>query len=284
MEEEFIPASAVRKNKQLEIGKISNPSKWGEKSDKPKTINEDIIPLEVIPDASNIGSFLNPPNNRTEDNLPMVVLEMLHILETVKSADSIYHMLVANTFRNLHYIVSSSGAVRENAKLMLIIKAVFHRYIVTLRHKELIEIYNDIFNDRPYSEESIKYAYIHTPSEDWQAEKIKEYRQRCLEIAIRKAAKRKPPMYEVGEIVGARDKEGKWWMSKVLALFEYQGSVLYYVEFLGWGEKFNEFISDGFRIQRFNPRKHKYFRPVWSKNNLDSSDGPDEIDEADQNS
>jgi len=72
------------------------------------------------------------------------------------------------------------------------------------------------------------------------------------------------PIYEKGEIIGARDGTGKWWLSRVLAVSCIEHVCVYYVEFCGWGPSFNEFISNTNRLEKFNPYRHKYF-DTWKK-------------------
>jgi hypothetical protein len=63
--------------------------------------------------------------------------------------------------------------------------------------------------------------------------------------------------YIVGQIVGAKDQERKWWMARILYVFEDPNYPYpwYYVHFEGWGEIHNEWISSPFRIKNFNPRR-----------------------------
>lgn len=69
------------------------------------------------------------------------------------------------------------------------------------------------------------------------------------------------PLFTKNEIVGAKDKEGRWWMSQILDIIQYDHHNIYYVSFLGWGDRFNEFITNTSRIKKYNPRRHKYYRP-----------------------
>ena len=161
----------------------------------------------------------------------------------------------------------------QNIKLLqskpmyaVFIKYLFHQYIVEKGYIGLINIYNKIFNDKLYDDINNTAVFYPVLTQEWIYEKNKEYQEKCKQIELRKIAKRIPPSYEVNEIIGAKDKEGKWWMSKVLAVYEHEGHAAYYIEFLGWDDKFNEFIVDGFRLEKYNPRKHRYFRPAWRKN------------------
>lgn len=74
----------------------------------------------------------------------------------------------------------------------------------------------------------------------------------CLEKEKRITTK-----YKVGQIVGARDSERRWWMSRILFVFEDPKYPYpwYYVHFEGWSDIQNEWISSPYRIKCFNPRR-----------------------------
>jgi hypothetical protein len=140
------------------------------------------------------------------------------------------------------------------------IKAKFHQFI----HKEgvlsLIPIYNEIYNDGLYDSYEIPET-IDLP-EDFFADCLHEYRASLEELRIRNDSKKKKPKFSEGEIVGAKDKQGNWWLSRILKVWTYGIHIIYYVEFCGWGDTFNEFITNPYFIQKFNPRKHRLFRGV----------------------
>ena len=65
--------------------------------------------------------------------------------------------------------------------------------------------------------------------------------------------------FKVDEIIGARDLENNWWLSRILYIYDDPNypDLWYYVRYEGWGVIHNEWISSSsFRIQKFNPRKH----------------------------
>jgi len=72
-------------------------------------------------------------------------------------------------------------------------------------------------------------------------------------------AKKKRNPFKVGQIVGAKDKENKWWLSRILHVHndEERSGYWYYVRFEGWGPIHDEWIySETFRVNWFNARKH----------------------------
>lgn len=64
-------------------------------------------------------------------------------------------------------------------------------------------------------------------------------------------------VYAVGQIVGARDSERRWWMARILFIFDDPKYPYpwYYVHFENWDDIHNEWISSPYRIKRFNPRR-----------------------------
>ena len=149
----------------------------------------------------------------------------------------------------------------------LLIKALSHEYIVTYGLHDLIPLYDKLYNDGIYRDIKNNNTYAPVLPKEWIADKIKAYQNKCEHEELQKISKRKPYSFEIGEIVGVRDKENHWWMSRVLDTYSYGEHNVYYVEFLGWGEKFNEFITDvGYRIEPYKPKKHKYYRPSWKSN------------------
>ncbi len=238
--------------------------------DRQTHIVDDVFDPIITQSPETIGNFIKPPvvdeddKQFLEQENMVNMYNMIHIMETMRRSDTHYPMIVKTTFLHYKYLFRS-GALRVNKEFMYLIKTLFHRYIAILGHTELIEIYNDIFTDKLYEPDIVKYVFVPTLTDEWKLERIKEYQESMQQAFVRKNAKKQAPQYEKDEIIGAKDKEGRWWMAKVLAVYEYNLHVVYYVEFCGWGEKFNEFISDGFRLQKFSPKKHRYFRPAWSK-------------------
>lgn len=267
--EVFLPNKPVTKK----LIKVPNMENIPHMDDRPTHIADDNFNANVVYTVDTISNYVHPiievPEeiNYYEQEMLANIYSIIHIMESMERVNIMYPMIVKTTFTQLKYLCKLINFMRTKPTFLLLVKSLFHRYIVGLDHKELIEIYDEIFNDNLYSNDNAKYVFVPTLTQEWESEKIKEYQEQIQQMQIRKTAKRIPPKYEAGEIIGAKDKEGRWWMSKILARFEYQDSQVYYVEFIGWGEKFNEFISDGFRLQKFHPRRHRYFRPAWASKN-----------------
>lgn len=79
-----------------------------------------------------------------------------------------------------------------------------------------------------------------------------------------KQIKKTPNPFKVDQIVGAKDKENKWWLARILHVYSTPNSPYYwyYVYFEGWGHAHNEWInSKTFRVRYYNPRKHFLKKP-----------------------
>ena len=73
-------------------------------------------------------------------------------------------------------------------------------------------------------------------------------------------AKKIKPKYKENQIIGAKDKNNKWWMSTVKKIFMINKKIVYLIHFNGWGDEFNEFIEEGIRLTYYNHYKHKQFQ------------------------
>ena len=240
--EEFVEYTAKIKPKRVHEKDPNAPSK----DDIIKIVNT----LEILEIRNDDSQAKNIQNN------------IINLMQSIEINNSLPESMIYNIFEVISGLCKSLTTIADETFLTLI-KAWFHTYIITKKYSSLIKIYNTLFLDNMYCAENLKFMYVPDPPTDWIRDKIKEYNEQIENAVIRKNAKKPAPKYAANEIIGAKDKEGRWWMSKVLNVFDYQGNIVYFIEFIGWGEKFNEFISDGFRLCKFNPKKHKYFRPAW---------------------
>lgn len=83
-------------------------------------------------------------------------------------------------------------------------------------------------------------------------EKLPQYR-------YSRQIKKKQKPFNVGEIVGAKDKENKWWLARVLHRHEAPDCTdyWYYIRFENHGPMHDEWISSKtYRVRYFNPKKH----------------------------
>jgi len=214
----------------------------------PDTVSVVLKPSEPVIDRKNMMITL--------------VKQLMNDMDTIAGREN--KKFIANILFNIITGFKDVLQYPNMGKFILAIKQKFHEFIVKERLHNLVHAYNKIFNDNLYD-------YIEMlPEKNFITQEeidrlVKQYHSDMEDLENRRRALRLLPKYEKGEIVGAKDKEGRWWMSRVLKVFTHLEHNMYYVEFLGWGPKFNEFIVDSFRISQFNPRKHVYYRPAWKR-------------------
>ena len=230
-----------------------------------------------IPNENNIHKYVRSNVSMTQQEIRFLAMQAITNLNELDKIDrrcdkDIMEIYIATTISQImqyHMCICQSDkaakSVSDDARFYLLVKSMFHRFIWELGYVYLIRYYNMIFTDDIYTDlvdgDGVQSIPI-VLSEEWKAEKIKEYQTKTLQIARRKALKQPTVMYKPGRYVGARDKEGNWWMAKILKTLYEECHIIYYVEFLNWGDQFNEFITDVSRIQKYNPRRHKLFEPV----------------------
>jgi len=150
--------------------------------------------------------------------------------------------------------------------------AIYHKFNeLIIEHKlyQFISIYNRLFNDHKYDDLQIESNTSElTPEEcnKFLAEYNLELQKNQYKMQIEKMRR-----YEDNELVGAKDKSGNWWAARILKVFEYNNQYIYYVEFMGWGPEFNEFIANPYRLARYNPYKHPYYKNTIKLNKKQES-------------
>jgi hypothetical protein len=231
----------------------------------------------LVPNLLNVQYYLNPVSHHLlqfdstefKNDLRNFIrrmsafLEVMAMFQNKASRMATSQLILAAVADDRHILFKPTDDVR---RLVLIIKAKFDEFIIREHMVELIPIYNKIFNDNLYDGELYKAetdadlcSYM-TLSEDESRKLLEDYKHRLY--TRKKVAKGnyKAKTFTKGEIVGAKDRDGHWWLSRIIDMFKYDDHTGYYVEFLGWGDKFNEFIVDKCRIAKFNPKKHILYR------------------------
>lgn len=129
-------------------------------------------------------------------------------------------------------------------------------YDIYVIYKMIYNITNGDIQDNihfRYVDENIR-KYPPIPQEDRSA-----LEQKIKYMRFSYQAKKKHEAFKVGQIVGAKDKENKWWLSRVLYVFNdpERSGFWYYIRFEGWGPIHDEWIySETYRVKWFNPRRH----------------------------
>jgi hypothetical protein len=214
--------------------------------------------------TDNIGQFLNPvvdiSISRKDAFLRLTNL-IITTFDQIKIRAGRNHMIIIMMTNLIGYLdIMNDPAL---ASFSVMIKGKFNNFIRCEKVYELIPIYNIIYNDNAFANiDTVPEVMITQAEIDAH---IVKYNADLITYAEKNIALRPRPMYEKGEIIGAKNNEGKWYMAEVLKVFQHKHINMYYVEFKGWGDQFNEFIIDSFRLKRFNPRAHVYYRPAWKR-------------------
>jgi hypothetical protein len=140
-----------------------------------------------------------------------------------------------------------------------ICKELFYKYIKECDYKFLIPIYNNLYTDRIFDD--LEMITIHITEEEKKRliAEYKTYVNKKKEEMKSNTGIVENRFYK-GEIIGAQDKEGKWWMAQILEFWYYNKNYMYYVSFIGWGEDFDEFITSRHRIRKYDSRRHRMYR------------------------
>lgn len=154
-------------------------------------------------------------------------------------------VLFSQIIANLHFLHDE-----KMVNLVYKLKNLITYYIVNCKLLRFVYYYNRIFTDKAHNnifEQNITLEY-----------------KKKMEDAYNNIAQpnilMQNPKFTKGEIIGAKDINGKWWLSEVLQVFKCENQYCYYVEFKGWGERYNEFISDYNRLAYYNSKRHNLFR------------------------
>lgn len=214
----------------------------------------------------------NQSNENSEHIISVLITKLIHRLkkrvltDNLKGVDEELRMFI-----KLH-----KSQIKLNKKLLIFIKESLSEFIVK-ENIPLIETYELLFHDDKFNNYIIKKDRIRNSYEDFElppisAEEminienwtknnskwtiIKKLNKFNNSIELEKVEK-KLNKFKIGQIIGARDKERKWWLSRILYIFEDPNYPYpwYYVSFEGWGDLYNEWISSPHRIKPFNPRR-----------------------------
>jgi hypothetical protein len=130
-------------------------------------------------------------------------------------------------------------------------------------HYDILVIYKMLWNiQKGKLSDNIHFRYVEENVRKYPP--IPEHERLLIErkvkyITYSYQAKKKHDAFRVGQIVGAKDKENKWWLSRVLHVFndEERAGYWYYIRFEGWGVLHDEWIySETYRVRYYNSRKH----------------------------
>ena len=247
----------------LKTGIRLNETKYKEMTDDALSYNEQVIETKTPEPDKSVTATIRQQSELTDKErferltkLWSVLIKLTDETKTMKNKKKVLLSMCTLLSLNLDFL-------HVNANLALVVKQKLHQFITIDRLYSLIPIYDTIFNDQLYAD------IQHKPEPDEPIIITRDLEQKLREqykadIAEYQQMREQARFckFETGEICGVKDKEGRWWLGRVLKVFQYNEHAIYYVEFAGWAESFNEFITDRFRIEKFNPHKHRLYRPA----------------------
>lgn len=151
-----------------------------------------------------------------------------------------------NIYNLSHFILE----IENNINLL---ELSFNRFII---HKMLNNIKNGRCSDNIHFREIDTFIGNTPPISTEDRINIEE---KLPQFMNSKQIKKKQKPFNVGEIVGAKDKENKWWLARVLHRHDAPdcADYWYYIRFENCDAMHDEWISSKtFRVRYFNPKRH----------------------------
>jgi hypothetical protein len=284
-----VPIGSPRniRNEIPEYIKIKEDKKKKKIEEFHKSIN--YVP-SIVPNEQNVFNSIVSSDSRRELTISELIDKYI-VTDIAYDSDSFHkgnNSSINECILKLRssYIIFIASKVEHKgvtANDLLYLRAVFHKYIVDYNCTILVPIYNEIFNDNIYAKfkDEIEMVTAGIPTMVTSAF-VNSYQRKIRQLEIANRLNKAEPKYAVKEIVGAQDKEGRWWMAQVLEVFSYKKHHLYYVEFVNWGDQFNEFISNHNKLQKYNPKKHKLYKKVIMGRSKSVPNVIEETDEKDE--
>ena len=123
-------------------------------------------------------------------------------------------------------------------------------------HKMISNIKNNNYMENIYFREAT-YAVSNVPP--MSVTERMSIEENLPQFRYSRQIKKKQAPFNVDDIVGAKDKENKWWLARILHRFDAPETedYWYYVRFENHGPFHDEWIcSKTYRVRYFNPKKH----------------------------
>jgi hypothetical protein len=143
--------------------------------------------------------------------------------------------------------------ITEIENCMTLIELSYSRYVI---HKMINNLRNGVHKDNIHFRESNTVVSNIPPMTVEERMAIEE---KLPQFRYSRQIKKKQKPFNVGEIVGAKDKENKWWLARVLHRHDASDSPdhWYYIRFENCDAMHDEWISSKtYRVRYFNPKKH----------------------------
>ena len=180
------------------------------------------------------------------------------IHEVSESDDKTYLHQLYNMLKNTLIIhgdtlYKMTDFTNEIDNYLSLIELNYNRCII---HKMISNIKNNNYMENIYFRE-VTYAVSNVPPMSV-TERI-SIETTLPQFRYSRQIKKKRSPFNVDDIVGAKDKENKWWLARILHRFDAPETedYWYYIRFENHGPLHDEWIcSKTYRVRYFNPKKH----------------------------
>ena len=189
--------------------------------------------------------------------LKSTISNLAIIIENIDDKSNIYGLMAI--FKNI--IILNADILAKNIKIMdsihkIVETADLTHYNKNIIHKMLYNIQDNKSIDNIHFRE-INISLKKLPPIPIEKRIIME--TKLPHFRYTRQFRKDPPLFKVDQIVGARDSENKWWLSRVLQVYTDPQSnhYWYYIHFEGFDAMHREWInSKTYRVRTFNSQKH----------------------------
>ena len=222
--------------------------------DTQKTIQIDT--QKTIPKNTIYKEYTNELNTLLIKSNIMNQITLIH--EVSESDDKthlhqLYNMLKNTLIIHGKTLYKMTNFTNEIDNYLSLIELNYNRCII---HKMISNIKNNNYMENIYFRE-ITYAVSNVPP--MSVTERMSIEENLPQFRYSRQIKKKQSPFNVDDIVGAKDKENKWWLARILHRFDAPETedYWYYIRFENHGPLHDEWIcSKTYRVRYFNPKKH----------------------------
>jgi hypothetical protein len=187
------------------------------------------------------------------------IMNQITLIHEVSESDDkthlhqLYNMLKNTLIIHGDALYKMTDFTNEIDNYLSLIELNYNRCII---HKMISNIKNNNYMENIYFRE-ITYAVSNVPP--MSVTERMSIEENLPQFRYSRQIKKKQSPFNVDDIVGAKDKENKWWLARILHRFDAPETedYWYYIRFENHGPLHDEWIcSKTYRVRYFNPKKH----------------------------
>ena len=187
------------------------------------------------------------------------IMNQITLIHEVSESDDkthlhqLYNMLKNTLIIHGKTLYKMTDFTNEIDNYLSLIELNYNRCII---HKMISNIKNNNYMENIYFREAT-YAVSNVPP--MSVTERMSIEENLPQFRYSRQIKKKQAPFNVDDIVGAKDKENKWWLARILHRFDAPETedYWYYIRFENHGPLHDEWIcSKTYRVRYFNPKKH----------------------------